>query len=62
MKANAVEGGTIEVEEEGGGNTGAQVVATLAFNKGTTMVEEGTIVEPTKVASTLSSLVTGTTS
>ena len=56
MEANAVEGGTIGVEEKG--TTWALVVATLALSKGAAMADEGAIIEPAKVAGAFSSVVT----
>ena len=54
-EANAVEGGTIGAEEEGGGATGALVVTTPTLNKDAAMVDEGATAEPTKAAGALTS-------
>jgi len=61
-EANAMERGTIGVEDEEGGTIGALVVTTPALSNGTTMMDEGATTKPAKAASTLTSAATGAAS
>lgn len=57
-EANAVEGGTIGAEEEGGGVIGALVVATPTLSKSATTMDESATSELAKAVAAITSATT----